>query len=164
MGLTESFTQAAAGLAHEPAFAGVELVAFSCKKRAGASALTVIIDKPGGVDMHLCERVSAHIRRNLGDDDGLYTLEVESAGLDRPLFSLADFQRFAGQNVKVVTSLTIGNAKTHRGVLRGAKGDIVLLETPAGALPIPHAAIKSANIEYDVRADLKRDKLERRKP
>jgi len=162
--LSESFARAASGLSGEPAFAGTEVVAFSSRRRDGALALSIVIDKPGGVDVQLCERISAYIRRSLGEDEGEpYTLAVESAGLDRPLHSLAEFERFAGSAVKIVTTLTINGAKTHRGTLRGAKGDVVLLEGPHGPLPIPHSTIKSANIEYDVRADLRRDKQERRK-
>ena len=163
MGLSETFARVASGLAYDPAFTGIEVVAFSSKRRSGALALSVIVDRDGGVDMRLCERISAHIRSSIDDDDEPYTLEVESAGLNRQLHSLADFARFAGSNVRIVTTLTINRAKTHRGVLRGAKGDIVLLETPQGEVPIPHAAVKSANVEYDVRADLKRAKQERKK-
>jgi len=89
-------------------------------------------------------------------------LEVESAGLERPLVRPADYERFAGSRAKIVTSLTVGGAKTHRGTLRGIRGETVILETERGELPLPIAAIKSANLEYDPRADLQRDKRERK--
>ncbi|HEX4351744.1 MAG TPA: hypothetical protein VHZ95_02495, partial [Polyangiales bacterium] len=58
----------------------------------------------------------------------------------------------------------IGNAKTHRGVLAGVRGTNVILRTGAKGeteLPIPIDAIKSANLEYDIRADLQRAKREK---
>ena len=94
----------------------------------------------------------------------MYTLEVSSAGLDRPLVKPDDYDRFAGNNAKIITTLAIDNAKTHRGVLAGMRGDDVILRTGAKndiELPIPIAAIKSANLEYDLRADLQRAKREK---
>jgi hypothetical protein len=38
----------------------------------------------------------------------------------------------------------------------------VILETSSGELPLPLATIERANLEYDIRSDLKRDKKERK--
>jgi hypothetical protein len=43
------------------------------------------------------------------------------------------------------------------------RGETVILETENGELPLPVATIKSANLEYDPRADLQRNKRERKK-
>jgi ribosome maturation factor RimP len=94
----------------------------------------------------------------------MYTLEVSSAGVDRPLVKPADYERFGGRNAKVVTTVAIGNAKTHRGIIGGTRGDDIILRTGAKGeteLPIPFASIKSANLEYDIRADLQRAKREK---
>jgi hypothetical protein len=61
-----------------------------------------------------------------------------------------------------VTTLAINGSKTHRGVLRGIRGEAVVLEGEKSELLLPVAAIKSANLEYDARADLQRDKRERK--
>ena len=106
----------------------------------------------------LCERVSAHINRALSGFAEFYTLEVESPGLDRPLVKLADFARFAGQRVRVATEVAIKGSKTHRGVLLGVREENVIVGMRDCELPIPHRLIASANIEYDIRADLKRAK------
>jgi len=126
---------------------------------------TVTIDRPGGVDLALCERVAARINANLEafDAGANYTLEVQSAGLDRPLVRPADYERFAGKRARIVTSLTVNGGKTHRGTLRGLRGEAVILETDRGELPLPIATIKSANLEYDPRGDLQRAKQERKK-
>ena len=67
-----------------------------------------------------------------------------------------------GLKVRVVTTLLIHGAKTHRGTLLGLRGENVVLETEKGELPLPMATIKSANLEYDPRADFTRDKRERK--
>ena len=91
------------------------------------------------------------------------TLEIESAGLNRQLSKPADFERFAGRDVKIVSTLQIGGAKTHRGRLDGVRGANVILTSGGTELPIPLAVIKSANLEYDVRADLQRAKQREKK-
>ena len=65
--------------------------------------------------------------------------------------------------MKIVTTLSIENAKTHRGRLDGVRGTNVILARDKGELPIPIAVIKSANLEYDVRADLQRAKQREKK-
>jgi ribosome maturation factor RimP len=142
-------------------FAHIEIVAHSARAQRGTVALGVTIDRPDGVDLKLCERVAARITARLDPLEEPYTLEVESAGLERPLLRPADYERFAGKQARIVTSLSVNGGKTHRGTLRGLRGETVILETPEGELPLPVATIKSARLEYDPRADLQRSKRQR---
>jgi len=129
----------------------------------GTTAFRVTVDRPGGADLALCERIAARLNATLEACDAAYSLEVESAGLERPLVRPADYARFAGSAARIVTTLTVNGMKTHRGTLRGVRGEAVILETQAGELPLPIATIKSANLEYDPRADLQRNKRERKR-
>ncbi len=163
MALTDAFEQAVDAMTHDAAFTNVEIVTHSARRHAKTHALLVTIDREGGVDIALCERVAAALNARLEEFDEQYTLEVESAGLNRPLTKARDYQRFAGNAAKILTTLLINGSKTHRGVLRGVQGTNVMLETEKGALPLPLATIKSANLEYDIRNDLKREKQDRKK-
>ena len=160
--ITGVFERELDAIAHDAAFSGLEIVSHRAYPTRGLIALTVTIDRLGGADLALCERVAARLNANLAVYDDAYSLEVESAGLDRPLIRGADYERFAGQLARIVTSLTVNGGKTHRGVLRGRRGEAVVLETQTGELLLPFAAIKAANLEFDPRADLKRDKLQRK--
>jgi ribosome maturation factor RimP len=160
----ETFESVVEAIPNDPAFVPIEIV--STDVRPGrTAALTVLIDRPGGVDIESCERVAARINAALeAFPETMYTLEVSSAGLERPLIRPADFDRFAGKNAKVVTTVAIGNAKTHRGVLAGMRGTDIILRTGAKHdidVPIPIDAVKTANLEYDPRADLQRAKREK---
>ena len=135
----------------------------SAHRRREGLDLRVVIDRAGGVDVATCERLAHAVNRALEGQPEPYTLSVESAGLERPLLRPTDYTRFAGTNVKISTSLGIRGAKTHRGRLIGVRGSNVILEQTGGELPIPLAVIKHANLEYDVRADLARDKQERKR-
>lgn len=160
--LTDAFERVVHALPHQPEFRTVEIVASGARRHRDGFALSLMVDKPGGVDVATCERIAARIAVALEAFPEPYTLEVESAGVNRPLMKASDYERFSGQNVRVLSTLPIRNAKTHRGKLAGVRGSAVILETPQGELPIPLDVVKSANIEYDIRADLQRAKREKK--
>jgi ribosome maturation factor RimP len=160
--LGDVFERTIDAIVHERSSTGIEIVTHTARTRGRTIELRVTIDKDGGVDLATCERIAARINSALDAIDAPYSLEVESAGLERPLVRPLDYERFAGKRARVVTSLQIAGNKTHRGTLIGLRGETVIIETENGELPIPLATIKSANLEYDPRADLQRDKRERK--
>jgi len=118
----EAFERIVRAIPHEPAFRAIEIVT-SAIRPGRTSALTVMVDREGGVDIVTCERIAARINVALDAFPDEYTLEVSSAGVDRPLVKPADYDRFDGRNAKVITTQAIGNAKTHRGILAVSSGD-----------------------------------------
>lgn len=163
--LAAAFERELDAIAHDAnAFPQLEIVFRRVRSARGGTQFGVTIDRPGGVDVGLCERVAARLNGVLEAYAAAYSLEVESAGLERPLVRPADYTRFAGQRARIVTSLTVNGSKTHRGILRGLRGESAILETGGGELPLPLATIKSAHLEYDPRADLQRDKQQRKRP
>jgi ribosome maturation factor RimP len=160
--IAAAFERELDAIAHDAAFTGLDIVSYRAIPIRQSMAFSVTIDRPGGADLSLCERVAARLNAHLGSLDANYTLEVESAGLERPLLRPADYERFTGERARIVTSLTVNGGKTHRGILRGLRGETVVIETERGELLLPMPAIKTANLEYDPRADLKRDKLQRK--
>jgi ribosome maturation factor RimP len=160
--LQVAFERELDAIAHDAAFAEIEIVQRHARSMRGTTAFGVTIDRPGGADLALCERIAARLNATLEACDAPYSLEVESAGLERPLVRPADYTRFAGKRVKILTTLTVNGGKTHRGTLRGVRGEAVIVETENGELPLPISTIKSAHLEYDPRADLQRNKRERK--
>jgi ribosome maturation factor RimP len=157
-----AFEREVGAIAHDRAFSGVEIVRSSAHARGSSTVLTVTIDKEGGVDLATCEAIAARLNAALESFTDPYSLEVESAGLERPLVRPADYERFKGKRVRVATSLTINGAKRHRGTLAGLQGENVMLTTESGPLTLPLATITSAHLEFDPRADLQRNKRERK--
>jgi ribosome maturation factor RimP len=124
---------------------GYELVDWDQSPRSGL--VRVFIDKPQGVDVEDCARVSTHLTHLFAVENILYErLEVSSPGLDRALKKAADFARFAGEEVKLTLRMSVDNAKRMKGVLRGLDGDAVLLETDTGTRAIPLANIDKARL------------------
>lgn len=164
--LVGTFEQIVFALPNEDEFRSVEIVAHEAQRHGRSFALSVIVDQPGGVTIDLCERVARTINRGLEAFDEPYTLEVVSAGLERPLRTPADYERFRDRNVKILTNELLDGRKTHRGRLAGVRGMSVLLEgveSRTEALAVPIDSIKSANLEYDPTSDLRRAKQEKRK-
>ncbi len=80
--------------------------------------LRVTIDRPEGVRIEDCEQVSRHLSRVFEVENIDYRrLEVGSPGVDRPLKSEADFQRFVGEHVDVKLRNAVENRKVFSGVL-----------------------------------------------
>jgi len=156
----EAFERIVHALPHQPEFRNVEVVAHFARPGRFETQLSVTVDRDGGVDVATCERIAARINASLDAFTDPYTLEVGSAGLNRPLTKDADYERFAGRAARVITSVAINNAKTHRGTLAGLRGSSVILTRGSDELSIPLSAITFANLEYDIRADLQRAKQE----
>lgn len=86
---------------------GMELVEVEFAKTKQGDALTVFIDKEGGVSLNDCEAVHNAIGAPLDELDPTqgkpYTLNVSSPGIDRPFKSDRDYVKHIG--TKVETSL-----------------------------------------------------------
>lgn len=163
MGLTETFERTALGLPAEDAFRDLEIVHYASTRRGRTTALVLMVDHPEGVSIDLCGRIARRLDVELETESDPYTLEVESPGLDRPLVKPADYERFRDRDVVIKTTLPIAGAKTHRGRLGGMRGNLIVLHAPAGEVPIPFEIVRTANLDFDIRADLLREKRERRK-
>lgn len=104
----------------------------------------LFIDKPDGVSVEDCARVSDHVSRVLAVELDLNydRLEVSSPGMDRVLKKAADFERFTGHKARVKTRMPIAGQRKFEGIVRGFKNEAVQLETTDGLL-----ALKLDNIE-----------------
>lgn len=108
--------------------------------------LTVYVDRPGGVDMALCEAVT-HALDGLRDK---YALDVSSPGLDRPLRTPAQFARAAGERVYVKTATPLEGRAVFRGRLRESGPEVVTLALDEGpAVDIPFHAIAKAHVIFE---------------
>ncbi len=124
---------------------GYELVDWDMSARSGL--LRVFIDKPAGVDVEDCARVSNHLTHLFAVEGVDFDrLEVSSPGLDRSLKKASDFARYTGEEVKLTLRESIGNARRMKGVLRGVEDGSVVVDTDAGSLAIPLANIDKARL------------------
>lgn len=126
----------------------------------GGLVLKVLIEVPGsapetgsGVTLDMCQQVSRDLSAALEEFDEImpkaaYRLEVGSPGVERPLFSLEDYERFAGREVRLQAARPVEGRRRFTGVLRGVDKDNVLLDQDGAALRIPHQDVVKANLVY----------------
>lgn len=111
-------------------------------ERVAAGTVRLVIDRPGGVDLGTCERVTGHLRELLAQT----ALEVSSPGPERPLTRPAHFRRFLGRRVRVRTHAARDGRRSFTGELVGASDEEVTLAADAGVVSIPYAEIKRSNL------------------
>ena len=125
--ITELVSQMALPVAEE---FGCELWDVEYVREAGTWFLRVYIDKDGGVNILDCENVSRKLSDMLDEADpieGSYTLEVSSAGAERPLKRPGDFKKFMGSPVAVKLYKAQNGRKEFAGVLAGYdNGDVTI--------------------------------------
>ncbi len=130
--VTEVVTQLALPFVEQ---AGCSLWDVEYVREAGSWFLRVYIDCPGGVNIDQCEAVSRPLSDALDEADpieGSYTLEVSSAGIDRPLKKPEHFAAFAGHDVEVRTYRPVNGKKEFHGKLAGYDSGDVTITLPDG--------------------------------
>ena len=127
----------------ESRLAGVEPeVEVLLAERVSAGTMRVVIDRPGGVDLDTCERVTRHLRDLLLE----VGLEVSSPGPERPLTKPDHFRRFIGRRARVRTREDHGGRKNFTGELVGASDDEITVAADGGVVSIPYADINRSNM------------------
>src|SRR5688500_7846308 len=141
---------------------GLELVHIEEKGTGKSRTLRVFIDKPEGVSIEDCSTVSRQFGDLLDAEDLIHTeyiLEVSSPGLERELYSLKDFERFAGSLAKVKTHKPVNGQKNFRGKIAKVEGDEIFFDDrTSGEVSFPYDAVAKANLEFDLEAELKSKK------
>lgn len=163
--IDERIREIAARVAEEK---NLELVNVQAKGTKTNLTVRVFIDKEGGVTHEDCVSVSREIEAVLDSEDFIpsaYLLEVSSPGLERELYSLKDFEKFAGKLAKVKTYAAIDGQKHFRGRIESVENEeIVFEDKTSGTIRFPFSAVSKANLEIDIEAELKRGSVnEKRK-
>jgi ribosome maturation factor RimP len=73
-----------------------------------------------------CEEISRALSPVLDVTDPVeraYRLEISSPGLDRPLVRRSDFERYAGNRVRIEMAVAVEGRRRFRGVLAGVDGN-----------------------------------------
>jgi len=109
---------------------GLELCHVGWVPGARKGRLTLTIDRPEGVTLDDCEAASHladELLESVDEIAGAYLLEVESPGLDRPLWTLDDCRRFAGRRVRIATNEPVDGAKRMKGPLESVEGESLVV-------------------------------------
>jgi ribosome maturation factor RimP len=139
---------------------GLEVVHTEFVSGPRTPVLRVYIDKPGGVNHEDCAAVSLHLGTVLDVEDFIqtaYALEISSPGLERELYNLGDYERFAGSLAKLKTDTPLGGQRNFRGRIAGVNENrVIFQDRTKGLVEIPFAMIAKARLEIDLQEELRR--------
>lgn len=97
-----------------------------------------------------CEAISHAVGAVLDVEDpirGEWTLEVSSAGIDRPLTRAKDWERYAGHVANVELAIPLEGRKRFKGVVLGADAGEARLRLPEGTeMRFPRGNIRRAKL------------------
>jgi ribosome maturation factor RimP len=112
----------------------------------------IMADRADGsqISVEDCQQISHDISVAIDVDDpipGAWTLEVSSAGIDRPLTRVKDWNRFAGHLARVETFFPQNGRKRFSGVVLGADETAARIRLDDGLeVVIRHADIRRAKL------------------
>jgi len=128
---------------------GYELSDLEVRLGGKGGLIRIFIDKPEGIGLADCEKVSEAVSALLDVEDpvpGNYNLEVSSPGLDRKLTKVEHFQRFTGEVVKVRTRFPVEGRRRFRGKLMSANEDGIVVEVDGQLHSLALATIDTARL------------------
>ena len=154
--MTDKAEDIAALLAPTVTSLGLELLGIEYLPAPGGATVRLYIDVPqadvaGGeieqrsVGIEDCEAVSREVSTQLDVEDPItanYTLEVSSPGIDRPLFSAAQFARNTGESAKVTLKLPQDGRRRLQGAIVRVEGETIVF-----ALDNAEFVVDAGNIE-----------------
>jgi ribosome maturation factor RimP len=136
--ITEQGAAARVAAIAEPVLIGLgfRLVRVKVSGLEGCTVQIMAERADGSMSIEDCETVSRALSPVLDVADPIeraYRLEVSSPGIDRPLVRRSDFQRFAGNEIKVEMAVAIAGRRRFRGELLGVDGNAARLRRPDAA-------------------------------
>src|SRR5210317_2207577 len=128
---------------------GYELADLEVRLGGKGGLVRIFIDKPEGIDLDDCEKVSLAVSALLDVEDTVpdnYNLEVSSPGLDRKLTKVEHFQRFEGETVKVQMRFPIEGRRRFRGTLVSSDDENIVVDVDGVSHTLPVATIDTARL------------------
>ncbi len=130
---------------------GYELLEVEWASSGRDSLARMYIDRTGGTGVGLedCERVSRAVSALLDAEDPIgheYRLEVSSPGFDRPLRTVAHFERFAGSEARIELSAPLDGRRRFRGRLGPVADGKVTNEVDRKEWTLPLSGISKARL------------------
>jgi ribosome maturation factor RimP len=130
----------------------LDLVDIEYLQQKGRGIVRITIDKDNGVTLEDCTKVNREVGYILEIKDVFphpYNLEVSSPGLERPLKTLGDFEKFLGRKVSLKTSELLNGKRNFKGTLAQVQKGMVVLEMDGGQWEIPFNLVRHAKLVYE---------------
>lgn len=114
---------------------------------SGRGLMRVFMDKPDGISVDDCERVSNQLVRLFTVEGVAYErLEVSSPGLDRVLKKVSDFERFNGHKAKLKLRVPLNGSKNFVGIIGELKDGVLQLDMEGSSVSIELSNVDKARL------------------
>ncbi len=131
---------------------GYEFVGLEQNSHPKNGLVRIYIDRESGIDLDDCGAVSREVAALLDVENpiaGHYNLEISSPGLDRPLFTPEQFERFAGEEVKVTLFAPEDGRRKFSGHILAVRDEVVQLDIGDAEIALNFANIAKARLVPD---------------
>ena len=128
---------------------GYTFVGLEYSPQGKRSVIRIYIDKQGGVTAGDCERVSRQVNAVLSVEGVVsedYLLEVSSPGLDRLLFTPAQFAEQIGKLVSIRLIASLQGRKNYKGRIQAVQGDQITILVEENEITFSFPEIDRARI------------------
>lgn len=129
---------------------GFELWGVEHLSQGRHSVLRLYIDRDAGISVDDCALVSGQVGAVLDVEDpiaGDYTLEVSSPGLDRRLFELEQYARFAGEQIDLKLRVPFEGRRRFQGILKGVEDEDIVVQVDDHEYLLPFDQVDKARVE-----------------
>ena len=141
-------------LAPTVASLGLELLGVEFVPSSNSALLRLYIDVEGRhVGIEDCEAASREVAALLDLEDPIaseYTLEVSSPGIDRPLFTIAQFARYIGEEAKITLRLPQDGRRRLLGRIVRVDGSNVVIAEDKAEYVVAQDNIEKARLVPDL--------------
>ena len=141
-------------LAPTVASLGLELLGVEFVPSSNSALLRLYIDVEGRhVGIEDCEAASREVAALLDLEDPIaseYTLEVSSPGIDRPLFTIAQFARYIGEQAKLTLRLPQDGRRRLLGRIERVDGNNVVIAEDKAEYVVAQDNIEKARLVPDL--------------
>jgi len=140
---------------------GLTLDRVELSRNPRTAVVRIYVDKEGGVGIEDCAAVSREVGAILDVEDPIetgYVLEVSSPGLDRPLRTREDFEKYSGRRIRLHARSSVEGRHEFRGTLAGAADDGIRVrdEGLGREVRIPFDQIAKARLDEELLPRAKR--------
>lgn len=116
-----------------------------------SKVLQIMIDRLDSEKVKIadCRQVSRNVSALLDVEDVIadkYLLEVSSAGVERPLVKLRDFQKFMGHEIKIALREPVGGKLKYKGKITGVEDNLIILQSKNIEFKFDFLNVKNANL------------------
>lgn len=132
---------------------GYEFYHIEYVKEDNENFLRIYIDKPEGISLDDCEKVSRPISDMLDVEDPIpdsYYLEVSSPGINRYLYTDSHLEKYKGRLILVKLNSTFEGKKTLVGTLVNHTDEEIMMLSEDKELNVPRKKIKTINLEGEL--------------